>query len=385
VNNLQLHRASFVLTPLGPLRDGVVEVRGGVVQAVRPARAGDPKGHRGWIIPGLVNAHLHLELSGIGRVPSGGGFLGWGKRMMAAPRPSDPSIWSAAAAGMVEAGTAGVFDVSNRGDMGPILAAAGLRGVAQRETLGWSNRPGLDERVEAAREPATDGAVRSRPGPHALYSTPPRLLVAAAAARGGVPASIHLGEDDGEAQLVRDGRGPYRGWLQHLGVPDEELSCFGRGRGLVDTLDDLGLLGPDLLVVHGVHLERGELQTLARRGVTVCLCPRSNRHIGGKLPPVSAMLAAGVPLAIGTDSTASAPDLDVLGEVAALVEACPDVEPLVWLVAATAGGSRALRRPDLGRLERGRRPGILLIDDVEDLVELVRRPPVRWLESPCPR
>lgn len=378
-------RARGVLTPGGLLRDGVVVVRQGHIDEVRSAVPGDPPALDGWIVPGLVNAHLHLELSAVGRVPGGDGFMAWGGRLMAQDRSPDPDAEARAARAMHDAGTAGVFDISNRGDTAATLEAARLRGVVQHEFLGWSNRPGLDGRVDAARAPATGNAVRTRPGPHAVYSTPPALLQASAAPRDGVPASIHLGEDPGEVELVTSAAGPFIAWLRGIGVPEAELlEAFGHGHGLLEHLDHLGVLSPGLFLVHGVQLTPPELSRLGALGVPVCLCPRSNLHILGALPDVPAMVQAGVPLCLGTDSLASSPDLDVLGEVEVLVDAFPSIEPITWLQAATAGGARAIGRRDLGRIAVGARPGLLLIEGVSARTSWSSRPSVRWLDAPLP-
>lgn len=375
------HRARGVLTPEGLLADGTVVVRSdGTIVEVRPATADDPAPLDGWLLPGLVNAHLHLEFAAQGLVPSGGGFMGWGRRLMASRAPHDADAEAASARGMRDAGIAGVFDISNGGHTADALRAAGLRGVVQHELTGWGNKPDLEQRLRRMAEPPSGEGVVVRPGPHAVYSTGPAMLKASMAPRGDVPVSLHLGEDRGEVELVRDLEGPFTDWLLGLGVPDDELAVFGRGQGLVAYLDDLGVLHDRVLLVHGVQLDRDEHQLLAERGVSVCLCPRSNQHILGELPDVGSMVRAGVPLALGTDSLSSSPDLDLFGEIQLLVDAFPEVAPITWLHAATAGGARALRRHDLGRLEIGARPGLLLLEGLGDASELVERPPVRWLE-----
>ncbi len=381
LSSARVHRARGVLTPEGLLMDGAVEVAAdGTVVGVRPAVASDPTPLDGWLLPGLVNAHLHLELSGHGLVPGGDGFMGWGQRVMSGRGPSDPEAEAAAARGMRDAGTAGVFDISNGGHTAEVLRAAGLRGVVQHEWTGWGNKPDLAERLRRMAEPAMGVGVVVRPGPHAVYSTGPAMLKAGMAPRGDVPVSLHLGEDRGEVELVRDLRGPFTDWLLGLGIPEDELAVFGRGQGLLAYLDGLGVLHDRVLLVHGVQLDRDEHRVLAERGVSLCLCPRSNLHILGELPDVEGMVRAGVPLALGTDSVASSPDLDVMGEIQLLVEAFPQVAPVTWLHAATAGGARALRRHDFGRIEIGARPGLLLLEGLGSAAELASRPPVRWLE-----
>jgi cytosine/adenosine deaminase-related metal-dependent hydrolase len=133
-----------------------------------------------------------------------------------------------------------------------------------------------------------------------------------------------------------------------------------------------------------VHADADDRRRARAAGATAVLCPRSNLHIGGRLPDVPALRADGVGLALGTDSLASAPDLSLWGEIAALAEAFPDVAPDVWLAAATSGGAAALRLPALGAIAPGRRPGLLDVATGEarpTLAALVRspRPQVRWL------
>jgi cytosine/adenosine deaminase-related metal-dependent hydrolase len=136
-----------------------------------------------------------------------------------------------------------------------------------------------------------------------------------------------------------------------------------------------------------VHASANDRRLAKNAGATVVLCPRSNRHIGGRLPDVPALLAEGIALALGTDSLASTPDLSLFGEIAALHAAFPDVPPEIWLSAATSGGARALRLEPCGALTPGRRPGLIdvaVADPAAPLESLVRepRPPIRWIARP---
>jgi cytosine/adenosine deaminase-related metal-dependent hydrolase len=377
-----VHRVRAAWTPVGLRADVVVEVdEGGVIVALRPARAGDPAPLDGLLVPGLVNAHVHLELSDRrGQVPGGEGLVPWVGALVGLGRPDDAQRAAAATAGAREAagfGTAAVSDISNGGDTAPALREAGLAGLVHHEVLGFGR-----ERQEAVLAAASAGAVRAgrvvtRPSPHAVYSTPPAAIRAASVPRGGGPASIHLAEDPGEAELLADGTGPFSDLLERIGVDWRWWTPPGLSPAAY--LDALGVLGPGLLCVHGVHLDAADRALLAARGAPLCLCPRSNLHIGGRLPDVPALLGAGVTLVLGTDSLASCPDLDLLAEVAVLLEAFPDVSPEVWLHAATAGGADALGLAGLGRLAVGAAPGLLLLEGVHALDDLTQVPPRRWL------
>ncbi|HHO52596.1 MAG TPA: amidohydrolase [Deltaproteobacteria bacterium] len=364
------------------VEDAVVELsETHEITVVRPGRAGDPPALRGLLVPGLVNAHLHLELSWArGAIEGGEGLPAWVQALRSCTPPPDAAGRARRAAeAMIEGGTALVCDVSNLGDTAELLASVGLAGIVQHELLGLS-QAGLSERIEAARAPARwVGKVAVRPSPHATYSAPGPLLAAAGAGRAGVPGSVHLAEDPGEAELTLRGSGPFAELLDALGIDWR----WWEPPGLSPTawLAALGLLGPELLLVHGVHLEPTDRAAIAAAGAWVCLCPRSNQHIGGQLPDVPALMQAGIGLCLGTDSLGSAPDLDVLGEIALLCGAFPQIPALRWLQLATVGGADALQRPGLGRIAVGATPGLLLLE-VDHPRALRRVPPRRWLVRP---
>ncbi len=129
---------------------------------------------------------------------------------------------------------------------------------------------------------------------------------------------------------------------------------------------------------------RPTYDTLAGRGVAVAVCPRSNRRLGVGLPPVPAMLAAGVALALGTDSLASAGSLDLMDDVAVLHREFPTLDPAHLVRMATLGGARALGLGDLGTIEPGKRAALAYapaaeppVDPLAYLVSGVHVTPVR--------
>jgi cytosine/adenosine deaminase-related metal-dependent hydrolase len=120
------------------------------------------------------------------------------------------------------------------------------------------------------------------------------------------------------------------------------------------------------VAAHGVQLDASDRETLARRGVHVVLCPRSNRNLGVGSADVPALVAAGVRLALGTDSLASAETLDVLEEAVFLHRSFPDLDPAAIVRMATFGGATALGLHDLGAIAPGRRAALAFAgaDDV---------------------
>jgi aminodeoxyfutalosine deaminase len=361
---LVLLRAGWVVPVSGPaIRDGIVAVESGRVAWVGAADAPDrpPAEERdlgpGVLLPGFVNAHCHLELSYLaGAVPGAGGFSDWvGKLVAQRVGESGDGLRSAAdlaARAMVAAGTVAVGDISNRLAHLDLMAAAGLRAVVFHELIGWD--PGRAQDVLSAAEAALrsltpQAGIEVKLAAHAPYSVSPALF-AALRAHGG-PACVHLAESPDEVRFLRTGDGPWVDFLASRGL--DQVPFTAPGTSPVKYLDDLGVLHPRLLAVHCVQVDVEDARLLAARGVSVAVCPRSNRHIGVGTPPVPELLAAGVNVCVGTDSLASAPTLDVLADVRALHATFPQIAPATLIEMATRNGARALGLDDLGTLEPG--------------------------------
>jgi Cytosine deaminase and related metal-dependent hydrolases len=300
-----------------------------------------------------------------------------------------------AALAAVAAGTAAVGDVGNTLLAVPALAGANLAGVFFHELLGSREAATGDALADAEREhrefvqaspwPAN---LAREPAPHALYSAGPDLLrrIFAAAAGGSHPTSIHVAEGEDEIQLLRDGTGRWADMLASLQVPAGSRTP---GLGPLAYLESLGAFAGDWppLLVHMVCASAEDIALAQRYRAPVVLCPRSNLHIGGRLPDVHAFLAAGLALALGTDSLGSSPDLSLWGEMATLASHFPDIAPEVWLASATVGGAAALGLDSLGALVPGKRPGIIEVAPVDPrspCASLVATasPKVRWMVRP---
>ena len=126
------------------------------------------------------------------------------------------------------------------------------------------------------------------------------------------PAASPPGRD-GRRGAVRT---PWRRALRGLGVRGRAARAPARARSPAEYLDSLGGLGADVHVAHGTHLSQADRALLRSRGTAVALCARSNAILGAGIPPVAALLREGSPIAVGTDSLASTPDLDLLAEAA---------------------------------------------------------------------
>ena len=382
------YAAEWILPIVGePMHHGSVTVRGGRIAAVHEGTdaGAEPLG-RVAIMPALVNAHTHLELSHLrGVIPRTERLLDWVRAVMATRRgdtdPRDPRIVDAARAGIAEAratGTGLIGDISNTLVTAPLLREAGVPAQVFYELLGFRaadpESMTREARAKADAAASRDNLVRVSLAPHAPYSVSPGLFAAIRAdldAHPGQVSSVHLGESPEETEFVADGTGPWRGLLEELGVWTDAWKPPGVSP--VEYLETLGFLDRRVLAVHGVQLDGAGLDRLRALDMTVVTCPRSNRHVGVGAPPIEAFYATGVHVAFGTDSLASAPDLNLFSELAEARRIAPRVPARSLVDSATRGGARALGFEDeYGTIEVGKRAHLIAVrlpDAVVDVEE----------------
>jgi aminodeoxyfutalosine deaminase len=366
---MQLLRSAWLLPITAPpIRDGLVAVSDGRVAWL--GRRGDPGAPdaplrdlgEGVLLPGLVNAHCHLELSHLARTlpATPGGFVAWVERVVASRGAHDDAEAVAAAAaaimGLEAGGTVAVGDVSNTLAHLDRLAASSLSAVVFLELLAWDparaqTTLAWGEDLLRERQAVLRPGLELRLAAHAPHSVSPALLHLLAA-KGG-PAAIHLAESPDEAQFLSEGTGAWPGVLSSRGLGHVVFAPSRRSP--VRYADSLGVLHPRLVAAHGVQVDAADRALLAERGVHVVLCPRSNASLGVGTADVPALQAAAVKLALGSDSLASAPSLDVLEDAVLLQEQFPELAPAAILRIATLGGAEALGFPDLGRIVSGSR------------------------------
>jgi cytosine/adenosine deaminase-related metal-dependent hydrolase len=386
--SLIVHRAAWVL-PIAapPIRDGWVAVEAGRIVArgaghppagifvSAPAFGTDTTA----ILPALVNAHTHLELSYMrGLVPPADSFDTWVRALLALrrqhPDPFATDIIHAADAAIVEARAAGtglIGDISNTLITARLLSEASMPAHVFHEVLGFNvEDPASLVRAARSRVDAldvTDGFVRVSVTAHAPYSVSPALFMAVAEHAPEALTSIHLGES-----------------------PEEIHSNWTPPRcGPVEYIEKFGFLSERLLAVHGVQLSYRELAQLTAAGATLVSCPRSNRWVGAGDPPVERFYASGVRVAFGTDSLASVDDLSVFAEMAAIRRLSSSVPARAILESATRIGAEALGfGSEFGTIEPGKRAALLAVrvpegvEDVEEyLVGGITSGHLTWLES----
>jgi cytosine/adenosine deaminase-related metal-dependent hydrolase len=352
------------------------------------------------LLPGLVNAHTHLELSYLrGQVPHASEFVQWIRGVMSArrlrPDPNASEILDGVRTGIEEAvrcGTVLVGDISNTVVTYERLASSALAGVLFFEVIRFNTTDPSSVVRDALRQ--LDAlpdcpTIRRSLAAHAPYSVAPAVFRAirdGVEARGPIPCSVHLSEGREEIEFVRSGGGAWRAVLEALGSWDPRWTPPATSP--VQYLEDIGFLGRNVLAVHGVQMTDDDLGRLRARGVTLVTCPRSNQHTGAGAPPIEKFYASGVEVAIGTDSLASTDDLNLFAELKEVRRLAPGVSASRLLESATVVGARALGFADqYGTIDPGKSGRLLAVRipagvrDVEEyLVSGIGPEQLFWVE-----
>ena len=349
-----------------PITDGAVLVAddGRITAVAAHAQVPDPPGARrvefpdAVLVPGLVNAHTHLELTHLaGRNPERE-FSRWIRTIRALKDATTPEEFDhSAEQGVRDCWMAGVTCVADTGSTGaPLraLARLGARGIYYQEVFGPdpADRAATLAELRAAVArlgPVASGRARLGVSPHAPYtvSEPLYRAVAAFARREALPLAVHLAESREETALVRDGAGSFAEALRARGIPVTAHGCSP-----VEYLLQLGVLehATGWLCIHCVQVDEGDIDILRRAGVGLASCPRSNRAHAHGTAPLAALRAAGIPVGLGTDSVVSAGDVNLWAEAAAAGLHEEDALRMLTIEGARALGLDA----DIGSLEVGK-------------------------------
>jgi cytosine/adenosine deaminase-related metal-dependent hydrolase len=324
-----------------PIERGSITIANGKITAVEPhgSRTADIDLGNVAILPGFVNAHTHLDLSGArGQCPPTPDFTQWLRRVIGYRQSRSPEqLQSDIAAGLAECmrfGTTAIGDIASGGASWHVLSQAKCRAVVFYELLGLSEERSRSNcqlgQTWLDQHPSTELCVAGF-SPHAPYSV--RSTQYSVLSRQAIPIATHLAETAAEVELLRDRRtGPFVDFLQEMDAWDES--------GLVhDPLDVVNLL-PNGIFIHGNCLDPDTPITPRQ---SIVICPRTHAAFKHPRHPFPALLQRGVRVALGTDSLASNPDLDILTEARFLRQHYPEVEPAMLLRMLTLSGAEALR------------------------------------------
>jgi len=313
------------------------------------------------ILPGMINTHTHLELTGFAGQVEESDFAAWIRRLRKLKATRTPAEYlDAARRGLQACYARGVTTVADTGDSGATiqaLAEADGSGVAFQEVFGPhplqadESLARLRHSVERAGRWAVN-RVRLGVSPHAPYTVSGALFSAVArwASSEGFPLAVHVAESAAEYELLTAGSGPFAEAWRARGIPLSGMV----GRTPVEWLADHGVLSDQTLCIHTVQAGPSDIQLLAEAGAAVAHCPLSNRSHRHGAAPLSSLLDAGIRVGLGTDSEVSVGCLDLLSEArAAGGLATLGADELIEL--CTLGGAQALNmEAETGSLRKGK-------------------------------
>ena len=351
IDDVTLYSAKLIIPVTGPvIIDGAVAIHGDrvvhvgkrrwVLKALKQEMTAHGTIHeRHWdgvLTPGLINAHTHLQYSGMVQVGQGtyDRFRAWElafNEVYAEAQKTQPwKQWAEdGARQMVESGTTAAADIVTDLDAAGALASQGMHGIAYWEVMGWHNaewmEKGRTELIRQLRRMNEEQLPNLGISPHAPYTleSEPFVDLPDIARQLNMRLHIHLAETPLEAGTYPPVLTTYSAadWSDHDWESYRQLKEVGKGASPLQFVDQLGSLGPDVHIAHGVWANGEDRRILRQRGVGVALCPRSNRITNtGKDAPVREYLEEGNLVSVGTDSLSSTPTLDLLDDVSMLYD-----------------------------------------------------------------
>ena len=364
------------------LEDHVLVVaEDGRIEAILPASQvpdTEVESYGGILMPGMINAHCHLELSHFkGLIPCGTGLVEFLMCVVRSRKdlPVAEEQLAQAEREMYEAGIAGVADICNTTDTLAVKRGSSLEWHNLVEVLNFrdenlAQRLAQYSEVKAAYQQASLSAVLT---PHAPYSVSRGTFEALNEATAGSIISVHNQETKAENELFKSGSGDF---LRLYAAFNTGLSPFEAAGGNSIRAWLLHFTkGQTILLVHNTFMEEADLvfaqEHAAKYGLTLvfCLCPNANLYIENALPPVDLLVKHGCRVVLGTDSYSSNWRLSIASEIATIAKHFPHIPLETILRWATLNGAEALGWKHLGRLASGLRPGVVLLNEKDYSVQ----------------
>lgn len=365
-----------------PIADGAVAVDEARIVSVGPAtvlREEFPESairrfDSSAILPGLVNAHSHLELTAMRGFleKEESNFFAWLRKLTVArlERLTEDDLYVSAAWGACEAARAGVTCLADASDSAVssvrALRDTGLRGIVFQESFGpdprlvQENFEKLRGKVARLRELETP-LVACGVSPHAPYTVcgPQLELISRFATDERLPLMMHAAETEMEVAFLRDGCGPFADGLRNRGIEWQSP-----GVSTIQYLNNHGVLEARPLLAHCIQVNDTDIDMINDSGTRVAHCPKSNAKLGHGVAPFRKLLSKGIAVGLGSDSVASNNTCDLFEEArfALLMARAFDreevgrapISALQVLQTATAGGARALGlQNQIGELREG--------------------------------
>ncbi len=370
--------AQYVITNSGPLlKRAIITVdNDGTILNIEDTR-GDLREkpsvefYNGIIIPGFVNCHCHLELSHMkGAISKGTGLTDFIEQVRNIRISENERIISAAAKAdkdMYDSGINLCADICNTSLTFNIKKESRISYFNFLEVFGIdplkaSRR--LDEIIHIS-QIAGEMNLPFSLVPHSVYSLSlPLFRLLRQITNDNRVTSIHFMETQAETELVEKHAGPLMTSYMRSGLITTGIETVkSHSDSILNEITSAG----NLILVHSTFANKQIIRTVKKRDdLFWCLCPNSNIYIEDRIPPVGLLMVEKCEITLGTDSLASNNRLDILGELKTLQLSMPSLSLEELIKWATINGARALDMEEtFGKLETGKKPGVLLLQDAD--------------------
>ncbi|MEA2060271.1 MAG: amidohydrolase family protein [Thermodesulfobacteriota bacterium] len=316
----------------------------------------------GVLMPGLVNAHVHLELTALKhKIPFDSGFQAWVTALLKERKAAGTEVLTLGAQqgldDLINSGVPFAAEISTLGITKACVSASSLSGIWFHEVLGSKdNAEPLVKNSSAAFFKDPRGKMDISAAGHAPHTSSPGLLktLKQNTSMKGLFFSIHGAESREESAFITGAKGEWAEFLKERGIDFSTwpVPC----KSEIQYLDRLNLLDGKTIVVHLLNCSTGDFELMAEKRVKPVVCPRSNDYLHARLPDLHGMLKMGLKPALGTDSLASNDSLSMFDEMAFVSEKFPDISSETVFSMATIDGASALGiEKRAGSLEPGKK------------------------------
>lgn len=327
--------------------------------------------YNGIIVPGFVNCHTHIELSDMkGMVERGKGLGSFIGEVREKRNPSKEDALKAvmdADRDLYRLGTSAVADICNTSLSFGIKDKSPVSYINFLEVFGIdpSGATRREEEIIALKSVADTYKTPSFIVPHSVYSVSETLFSKLSVMIGdNAITSIHFLESPQERQLIDKLEGDLRESYLRMGISEEAIKQ--RVPGHLYAINKYLPQGGSLILVHNTFADSNIISEIQKRPeVYWCLCPNSNLYIENSLPPVEELMKNSATIVLGTDSLASNDSLNLLDELITLQKHFPSLELPEMIIWASRNGAEALNMTELGTIERGKTPGLVLLENCD--------------------
>ncbi|HYA86246.1 MAG TPA: amidohydrolase family protein [Nitrospirota bacterium] len=351
-----------------PITDGAVVINKGIISAIGQAgylsnrypKQDVLRLQNVVIMPGLVNAHVHLELPPLLDSIRAQTFTDWVLNLIQAKKKLKERDYSSAAFEnmhtVTRTGTTTVAEICTHAASPPLIKKIGLRAIVYNEIINMGPRLLVPSHKDST-------LVKFGLSPHTPYTVSRALLleIEKLAQMKQLRLAMHIAESKDELKLLQGKKSQLEKLFEFA---HWDLSCSPQGSSSFEYLDRIGFLSPRLLAVHAVQAKDSDVRIIKKNKVSIAHCPRSNRELNVGRMPLKKYLDAGIAVGLGTDSLASVTNLNMWDEMRYAFQlhrqdgiTAEDIFKL-----ATIRGARALGLDnEIGTLEPGKKADIIAV------------------------